>query len=137
MPVFRAGRDLVRLEVSEPVVLEMAAALWAEAPGGGAHADELQVRIEVVDGTVEGDPEEELRWEVSDDETRLRAPGIEMTVRPRERIAAATVAWKRGAPSSSPLRGSVLDITIRSLLATSLSLEVGGRRGEAHRCPIP
>ncbi|MBP7674786.1 MAG: hypothetical protein KBB14_00590 [Thermoanaerobaculia bacterium] len=92
MPVFRAGRDLVRLEVSEPVVLEMAAALWAEAPGGGAHAGELRLGIEVTDGTVEGDPEEELRWEVSDDETRLRAPGIEMTVRPRERIAAATVA---------------------------------------------
>ncbi len=92
MPVFRAGRDLVRLEVSGPIVLEMAAALWAEAPGGGAHADELRLGIEVTDGTVEGDPEEELRWEVSDDETRLRAPGIEMTVRPRERRASATVA---------------------------------------------
>ncbi|MHB1047343.1 MAG: hypothetical protein ACYC4P_15170 [Thermoanaerobaculia bacterium] len=92
MPVFRAGRDLVRLEVSEPIVLEMAASLWAEPPGGGAHADELRLGIEVTDGTVEGDPEEDLRWEVSDDETRLRAPGIEMTIRPRERRARATVA---------------------------------------------
>lgn len=92
MPVFRAGRDLVRLEVSEPMVLETAAALWAEAPDGGAHAGELEVRIEVVDGAVDGDPEADLRWEVSDDETRLRGPGIEMTVRPRERRAWATVA---------------------------------------------
>lgn len=92
MPVFRAGRDLVRLEVSEPIVLEMAAALWAEASDGGAHAGELRLGIEVPDGTVEGDPEEDLRWEVSDDETRLLAPGIEMTIRPRERRAWATVA---------------------------------------------
>ena len=34
-------------------------------------------------------------------------------------IAAATVAWKIGAPSSSPLRGSVLAITITSLRAIS------------------
>ena len=92
MPVFRAGRDFVRLEVFEPVVLGLASTLWAAVPGGGALADELCLRIEVADGTVEGDPEEELRWDVSDDETRLLAPGIEMTVRPRERCASATVA---------------------------------------------
>ncbi len=92
MPVFRAGRDFVRLEVVEPVVLGLASTLWAAVPGGGAHVDELCLRIEVADGTVEGDPEEELRWDVSDEETRLRAPGIEMTVRPRERCASATVA---------------------------------------------
>lgn len=91
MPFYRAGRDLIRLEVSEPIVLELAAALWAEVPGGGAHADELRLRIEVDDGTVEGDPEEALRWEVTDDETRLAAPGIAMTVRPRERRASASV----------------------------------------------
>jgi hypothetical protein len=31
-------------------------------------------------------------------------------------MAAATVAWKIGAPSSSPLRGSVFAITITSFL---------------------
>lgn len=92
MSVFRAGRDRVRLEVSEPRLLGLAAALWAEVPGGAAHADELRLRIEGYDAAVEGDPDEALGWDVSDDETCLAAPGIEMTVRPRERIASARVA---------------------------------------------
>ncbi len=92
MPFFRAGRDLARLEVSEPVVQGLAAALWAEVPGADARADELCLRIEVSDAAVEGDPEEALLWDVSDDETRLAAPGIEMTVRPWQRRASATVA---------------------------------------------
>lgn len=92
MPVFRAGRDRVRLEVSEPRLLGLAAALWAEVPGDVAPADELRLRIEGSNAAVEGDPEEALGWDVSDDETHLVAPGIEMTVRPRERIASARVA---------------------------------------------
>ena len=92
MPLYRAGRDLVRLEAAEPAVRGPAASLWAEVPDTDARADELRLRIEGNDAAVEGDPEEELRWEVSDDETRLVAPGIEMTVRPRKRRASATVA---------------------------------------------
>lgn len=92
MPVFHAGRDRVRLEAPEPAVPELAASLWPEVPDADARADELRLRIEVSDGAVEGDPEEALLWDVSGDETRLLAPGIEMTVRPRARRASATVA---------------------------------------------
>ena len=38
-------------------------------------------------------------------------------------IAAATLAWKKGAPSSEPFFGSVFTITIISLLAISLLRE--------------
>ena len=40
-------------------------------------------------------------------------------------IAAATDAWKIGAPSSSPLRGSVLAITITSFFAMASSTRGG------------
>lgn len=92
MLVFRAGRDRVRIEASEPRVAGLAAALWAEVPGGAVPDDAFCLRIDVGDATVDDDPEEALRWDVSDDETLLAAPGIEMTVRPRERIASARVA---------------------------------------------
>ncbi|HPA50986.1 MAG TPA: hypothetical protein PLP50_05220 [Thermoanaerobaculia bacterium] len=92
MPLYRAGRDLVRLEAAEPAVRGPAASLWAEVPDTDARADELRLRVEVSGAAVEGDPEEALVWEVSNDETRLVAPGIEMTIRPRERRASATVA---------------------------------------------
>ncbi|HRY45505.1 MAG TPA: hypothetical protein P5164_16325 [Thermoanaerobaculia bacterium] len=108
MPVFHAGRDRVRLEAPEPAVPELAASLWPEVPDADARADELRLRIEVSDGAVEGDPEEALLWDVSGDETRLLAPGIELTVRPRARRASATVA--RALVSSRP------DLVTRLLL---------------------
>lgn len=92
MPFLLAGRDRLRLEAPDHAVRALAAELWTRADDGGAAPGDLRLRVDVVEATAEGDPEEALSWTLSDEETRLVAPGIAMTVRPRERRASATVA---------------------------------------------
>lgn len=92
VPLLLAGRDRLRLEAPDPAVRALAAELWTGADDGEDAPGGLRLRVEVVEAATEGDPEEALRWEVSDLETRLAAPGLTTSVRPREGRASASVA---------------------------------------------
>jgi hypothetical protein len=92
LPLFLAGRDRLRLEAPDPAVRALAAELWSAADDGAAAPGDLRLRVDVVEATTEGDPEEALRWEVSELETRLDAPGLSTSVRPREGRASAAVS---------------------------------------------
>lgn len=89
---FSAGSDRVRIVAAERAVRDLASALWPAAPDESTGGDELRLAISVSETAIEGDPEEALSWTVSEEETLLEAPGIALSVRPRERRASASVA---------------------------------------------
>lgn len=100
MSTFLSGRDRLVLEAADPVVRRLAARLWAPAAEDATAATALRLEVGVEEAAAAGDPEEALSWTVTDEETRLRAPGLSLAVRPREGRAFATVA--RGLAASRP-----------------------------------
>lgn len=92
MPTFRADRDLVRLEAEDPSIRILAGGLWVETSGGEEYRPAFRVDLGTAEETVLVDPEEALRWEVSEDETRLTAPGLSLSIRAMERLASGTAA---------------------------------------------
>ena len=92
MHVYLAGADRVLLEVPDEALLGLASSLWVEAGLLDRSASGFALAIGPTSEAVASDPEEALSWRVSAEETRLEAPGITMTVRPREGRASASVA---------------------------------------------
>ena len=100
MSTFLAGRDRLVLGAADSVVRDLAARLWAPAGEDATSERVLRLEVGVEEGSPAGDPEEALTWTVTDEETRLVAPGLSLVVRPREGRASAAVA--RGLATSNP-----------------------------------
>jgi hypothetical protein len=113
VPTLIAGRDLVHLEAEEPSLRELALRLWNEAPDSASRGGRFLVALRTIEDPVLSDPEENLCWELSDDETRLAAPGLSLVVRPSERTAEGAVA--RDLLTSRP------DLVVRLLLETPVT----------------
>lgn len=92
MRPYLAGNDEVLLDAPDESLRELASSLWVETDRDSRSATGLSLSIAVTFADVSTDPEEALSWTVSSEETRLEAPGVRMTVRPRQRRASATVA---------------------------------------------
>ena len=92
MPSLRAGRDRVCLEAGDLSLRGLAHGLWTELPDEEDGGPALRLVLETTEETILIDPGEKLCWEVSEDETRLTAPGISLRIQPREGRASGSVA---------------------------------------------
>lgn len=135
MRLYLAGHDEVLLDAPDESVRALASSLWVEAGRDARSTSGFSLSIAVASADVSTDPEEALSWTVSDEETRLEAPGVTMTVRPRERRASATVARSLAATRPDAVTRLLLEAPVTAMKMVRMQLlhagAVVGRAGAA------
>lgn len=133
MPSFLADRDHVRVETSDPEVRSLARTLWTKLPVEASAPSALRLFVEIVPGEVLSDPEAHLVWQVTDEETRLQAPGLSLHVRARRRQAWATVARSLVRTRPDLVRRFVLEapVTAMKMAGRQQLLHAGAVLGRA------
>lgn len=122
MHLYLAGNDEVLLDAPDEPVRALASSLWVETSGKSRSATAFSLSIAVTSADVSADPEEALSWTVSDEETRLEAPGVTMTVRARERRASATVARSLVATRPAAVTRLLLEAPVTAMKMVRMQL---------------